>query len=258
MSSKKLKTTRNVIAELCSINSDIRYVCLLGCESLRKEYIAYKKFDPCFSCSCNEFSCSFSCDDKFLYKLQHFSSDSIVYTEIGIGELSENNGSACIKRLSTIVAYSEDGLVPSPPLYQAKTSSDTEYLEISPYYPSNGLELLIDPNTMLFTTSDGVPSPLYVDKNSVILRMEDSIQSASINDFFVSILECFLSFSKSINLKASKLFCSILNCNQLVLSKKKKQSKPPRGTICWDAEDEMLKFYNGKSWMVINMVQDKS
>lgn len=258
MNKKKLKTTRNVISELCSIDSDSRNLCLLGCEPLRDQYISYRKFDPCFSCSCNEFSCSFSSEDKFLYKLQHFSKESPIYSEIGIGELVSSNGSTCIKRLSTILSNSDDGIIPSPPFYTPRAVGSSEYLEVSPYYPSNGLELLIDPNTILFTTSDGVPSPLYVDKNSVILRMEDSIQSASINDFFVSILECFLSFSKSINLKASKLFCSILNCNQLVFSKKKKQSKPPRGTICWDAEDEMLKFYNGKSWMVINMVQDKS
>lgn len=249
MLQKKLKTTNATIAEKCHVGDETELV-LEGCEPLRQEYLQSRGFDPCFSCDCNNFSSNFDSEDKFFYSLAHYRGEESLYTEIGIGTILSDN---ILNRNKIYFGISKrKGLLSNPAAYYPDELKEGDYLEVSNYRNTNILDFFIDPHLIVTSDSRSCPTPLYVDENSVLGRYEGEIQSISIPSLLATnIIDSLTSFTKSINLKAYKLYCKIINCSSIVLSKSKLRSKPPKGTIIWDADDELIKFYNGKVWRVI-------
>ena len=249
MLQKKLKTTTVTIAEKCCIGNDKELV-LEGCESLGQEYQRSKGFDPCFTCDCNNFSSNFDVEDKFFYSLEHYRGQESLYTEIGIATILNDN---IINRDTIYYGISKrKGLLPNPAAYFPEDLQDGDYLEVTNYRNTNILDFFVDPYFVITSDSHSCPTPLYLDQDSVLGRYEGDIQSISISSLLsTNFIDLLTSFTKSINLKAYKLYCKIINCSSIVLSKSKSRPKPPKGTIIWDDKDNLLKFYNGKVWNVI-------
>lgn len=258
MGKKKLKTTKKLIAEECEVYQNTNLLLLKGCEGLCRHYEKHRKFNPCFSCSCNEFSCAFKEDEEFYFKFVHYREQEPFYTEVGLGSIIKSNDLTFLERKKIIFSVVRGEVLPHPSAYTTPTVDESrDYLEVTPHYITNPFELMQDGNVVVCTDEEATPTQVIIEDNSLLGRLNDSIQSVSINDVFIQILECFLSYKKSINLKCHKLFSSVLNCNSLVLSLKKKTQKPPMGSIIWDSDDKLLKFYNGKEWKVILTGEDK-
>lgn len=249
MIQKKLKTTNVTIVEKCHIGKDKELV-LEGCESLGQEYKKSRGFDPCFSCDCNNFSSTFDTEDKFFYSLAHYRGEESLYTEIGIATILSDN--TLLRNTIYYGISKRKGLLPNPSAYYPEDLQEGDYLEVSNYRNNNILDFFIDPHLIVTSDSHCCPTPLYIDQNSVLGRYEGNIQSISFSSLLsTNLLDLLTSFTKSINLKAHKLYCKMFNCSSIVLSKSKSNRKPPKGTIIWDDKDDLLKFYNGKVWNVI-------
>ncbi len=245
MSSKQLKTTLATITEKCFVDNNA-LLRLNGSESLSYEYKRHHGFDPCLSCQCNDFECVFSEDDKFYYRLEHFSNSSLTMTEIGIGELSGSKKQRYIKRIQPIVRLSDNkGLIHSPTFYSPDLDENS-FLQISTMTSGNLSEILLDPHVIPYTDGEACRSPLYVQTDSLIGRLKGNIQNITIED----IIDLLTSFTKSIHLKAYKIYISMLNCKCIVFSQVKKPKRPIKGTLTW-SDDGNLRLYNGKAWLLI-------
>lgn len=250
MKKMKLKIPKQPIYESCLIES--KKLRLLGCEALCSSYIANLGFNPCFSCDCNNFSCNFSSDDVFYYKLEHYKKDTVLHSEIGLGNLVLNNSEYYLERIQTILSKDINGdVVFSGNFYKTNPSSDDEYLQLTNYTPTDFRQYLLSPYSIIISDKDSYSLPLSIDNYSLIGREKEEITSISIQSICNTALEYISSFKKSIHLSAYKLYCKILNCDSIVLSKKPLEKKAPMGTISWDSSDNKLKFYNGKEWLNI-------
>ena len=250
MKSKQLKTTLATITEKCFVDKKT-LLKLNGSESLSEDYKKHHGFDPCLSCNCNNFDCVFSDDDKFYYKLEHFCNSQLMMTEIGLGELSGTKKQRYINRLKPIVRLSDEkGLIHSPVVYSPQLDKNS-FLQVSTMTSGNLSEILIDPHVIPYTDIESCKSPLYVQADSLIGRLKGSIQNITI----VDIIDLLSSFTKSIHLKAYKLYISILNCKHIIFSQVKKPKRPIKGTLTW-SDDGKLRLYNGKEWLIIQTELD--
>ena len=250
MKKRKLKIPKQPTYESCLIES--KTLRLLGCEALCGSYINNLGFNPCFSCDCNNFSCNFSSDDIFYYKLEHYKKDKVIHSEVGLGQLITNNSEYYIERLHSIFSEDTNGtVVYSANFYKTNPSSNDEYLQVTNYTPTDFRQYLLSPHSIVISDSDSHSSPICIDDDSLIGRNKEDITSISIQSICEASLSYISSFKKSIHLSAHKLYCKILNCDSIVISKKSLAKKAPMGTISWDSSDNKLKFYNGKEWLNI-------
>lgn len=250
---KKLKTTNQTIAEKCDIDPRTNRIILLGCEPLCLDIEKHFKFNPRFNCTCNNFSTTFDDNDYFYYELTHYEDDRTHYRELGLGSLELTGSTYYIKRTHVLAGITEDGNIPNPSPYVPSPLDGDSYTHVEAYRVSGVSEVFVDPHVIPYSNSSRTISPLYVDENSIIGRLKDNIQSLGSADL-ISIIS---NFSKSITLKAYKLYAKMLNCSSLVLSISKQSKKPPRGTLIWSEKDRLLKFYDGNSWKRLVWTEDE-
>lgn len=248
--SHKLRTTNATILERCYINDHAKLT-LEGSEKLSEDYKQHHGFDPCLSCNCNEFHCAFSSEDKFYYRLDHFhDKGKRVASEIGIGTLSDDK--KYIDRLSIITRLSGDGeLVPTKSPYIARMHDANEYMQIGTFTSGNLSELFIDPHVVAIGDTGGMASPLYVDKYSILGRMEDQVTNISKSDLW----NILCSFSKSLHLKAYSLYVRMLNAKAVVFSPSKLTRRTLKGTLYVDDQTNELSYYDGKHTHTIVMTR---
>lgn len=248
-----LKTTNNLIIEKGYFSEDSSLL-LTGCEGVCSDLKKYQNFDPGFTCACNEFKSVFTEDDKFFYRLEHYKANDLLYTEVGIGHIKNNN----LIRLHTYFGIDVDkDILNSPSLYSVPLY-DSEYLHISNYVINNPLELMVDSNVITYSNMYGAASPLYVEENSLIGRSDEGIQSLPFSSFINkdNILSLLSSIKTTISLKATKLYCKTFNCSSLVVSLSNKTKKPPKGTVILDKADNKLKLFDGSNWNVLVTQKD--
>lgn len=250
---KRLKTTNQTIAEKCDIDPRTGMVILLGCENLCFDIEKHFKYNPRFKCTCNNFSTEFGEDDFFYYELSHYDGSRVAYKELGLGNIELLGSTYVVKRTNVLAGITDDGNIPHPNPYIPPPIGENSYVHIEAFRTSNVSEVFIDPHVMAFSNDNSTVSPLYVEKNSIVGRLKDNIQSMHNND----IVSLISDFTKSITLKAYKLYAKILNCSSLVLSVNKQAKKPPRGTLIWSDKDRLLKFYDGKSWKTLVWTDDE-
>lgn len=244
---KRLKTTNRTIAEKCEIELSNNKIRLLGCEDLCKDIEKHFKFNPSFSCTCNNFSTEFGEGDFFYYELCHYQNDKVFYKELGLGNLVVSGNTYYIERINILAGIKEHANIPNPAPYYPKSIDGDSYTHVEAYRISGVAELFVDPHVIAYSNSDRVISPLYVEENSVVGRTAQGIQCL-FEDDLISILS---KFTKSIILKAHKLYVKTINCSSLVFSITKQTKKPPKGTLIWSEEDGLLKFFDGKTWKIL-------
>lgn len=246
---KNLKNTNATILERCYIDAKAK-LRLEGSEKLTDDYKRHHGFDPCLSCSCNEFRCVFSEDEKFYYKLDHYLDSSVVASEIGIASLCEDDQGYYIDRLNIVTRISGEGeVIPTNKPYLTHVKDNIrEYLQISTFTSGNVTELLIDPHTLVYTDIDGVRQPLYVNENSVVGR--EGLEVTSLDKS--SLWNILCSFTKALHMKAYSLYVRMLNTKAVVFSPAKPSKRTLKGSIILD-DDKGLCFYDGKHWHTIVM-----
>lgn len=223
MQTKPLKTTDKLVVECCEITNHGPRLTLRGCECAKELRLKYFGVNP----DIFTFNSVFDLDYFFYYELCHYRGSELIIRELGVGELAKDDELFYIdRRYCMYNQTSSSEISPSPAFYvDADKSSQTadEYLIVS-YSPiANAMQLFLTPNSVPFTDVSG-PSTVTINENSVLGRLNGSIQSINIQDLLKK---------------------------PTVLSSKKLPKKAAKGTIMMDSADGMIKIYNGEVWKTL-------
>ena len=223
METKPLKTTDKLVVESCEITNHGPRITLKGCEYAKELRLKHFGIDP----DLFTFSSVFELDYFFYYELCHYKGAETVMREVGVGELAKDEEFYYVDRRYCMYHQTgENNYTPSPSFYvDALKDSQTadEYLIIS-YSPiANAMQLFLNPHSIPFTDVYG-PSSVTISENSVLGRLDGSVQSININDLLKK---------------------------PIVLNSKKLPPKATKGTIIMDSADGMIKIYNGEVWKTL-------
>jgi len=187
----KLKTTSKIAIErgIQTSNTDIE---LIGCESLcecDKTLHDFVKHNNICSKG-NSFLKLFGTNSKFYYRVEVQNCGVLVSYEIGIGYVEKVDGKVLLKRFCPIY-YSVDNLPPvlcneKPFIFKLEKH---DVLIVSNYTPTTYLELLPDPNCIISSIESFCPTTVYVNKNSVVGRLNSNVESISIPSLLNQIIK---------------------------------------------------------------------
>lgn len=180
----KLKITNQIAIEK-GVELDNTDIKLLGCECLcecDKNLSDFIKQNSCCSKK-NSFKKIFGFDTKFYYKIEKHEHSNVVKYEVGIGYIEKDGKDTILKRIQPLY-FSENGQSPCPSFAgcsQFKCDCEHQVVVVSNYFPDNYLQVLPDAHCIIASIDKHLPSPVYVEKNSVIGRLDGDIQSIPLN-----------------------------------------------------------------------------
>jgi hypothetical protein len=188
----KLKISKQIAIEkgIELENSDIK---LLGCECLcecDKNLSDFIKHNSCCNTK-NSFKKIFGFNTKFYYKIEKYDHSNIMDYEVGIGYLEKDNKDIVLKRVQPLF-FSKDKAAPCPSFagcVKFNCECDHHFVAVSNYFPDNYLQVLPDSNCIIASIDKHIPSPVYVDKNSVVGRLDNDIQSIDISSLLNQIIK---------------------------------------------------------------------
>lgn len=171
----------------------------------------------------SSFLTTYDLEHSFYYRIDVLLNSITIAHEIGVGELQEHDGNICLLRTQPLYVQLEGEerqvAYGSRPLCLL----DYKNIMVSSYIPTNVVEALPDPHMIIVSTADHHPHPLKVEENSVVGRLNDTIESLNIAD-----LPCVAPTYANVE-EAPKI----------------------KGSIIYSDEWDCLKYYNGTVWKSI-------
>lgn len=263
----KLKTVPKIVLEKCEIdkeeNSDLL---LLGVAAARKDLIKFEGHTDDIDNQLDEsitFRNEFNLGTKLYYQLMIFKNNKSQHIEIGVGTVIAKNNRSYLKRLMTFTAIDHEGraIETGGGFVTEFVEEEFTHMHLTNYIAKNALQLVADPDTVLATTLQDGPTPIYMENDTCLAKVNDKIQALPISEIF-SLKSCaegivngLMNYSKKISVKASSFFCKLLECNSIILHSAQKQ-KEKEGTIIYDNKSKCLKFHDGSQWRTLKHDED--
>jgi hypothetical protein len=165
-------------------------------------------------------------DHSFYYRIDRMDGDESVANEIGLGTLTEHNGNIVLIREQPIYVQAindeKRAAYGTRPLNLRHLKNNT--LIVTSYIPTNIVEALPDPHMIIISLADHSPHPLKIEKQSVVGRLDDTIESIKISDLTSSVAPTYKNTNEAPKIK---------------------------GLIIFSEEWDCLKYYNGTEWKSI-------
>lgn len=162
---------------------------LCGCKTLQNCCIDFIR-DYAKSKDKVKFVESFSTKDKFFYKITKIMPDQPPAYEVGVAKLYKKSGKCYLKRLTPFYfARTESGTLPSNGSFLDFSCYGKEYLIISQYIPTTYIEVLYEPHSVLCSENSFTPVGVNLEKNSVLARLEENIESLPITSLLNKIIK---------------------------------------------------------------------
>lgn len=250
---KNIKISQSQIAELGAANVENFDIELQGTAALAlvneqtKQAAQRNQLDLTKS----HFAQNFDENDSFFYTLTLLdSSYNPKLSEVGIGCIKN---STSLERIRPLFFTGEDGRTLPSMNGPQEFFQDTENLHIvaSNYIPSTLTELLVQPNSVIATSSQSfVPIMAHVSPQSILGRLDDDIQDISLEHIGELALNLIKSHTKQIILKSSRLDVKKIKTNQITLDPHKKPDAK-RGTLYYNDDINALQYYDGSVWRTI-------
>lgn len=199
----------------------------------------------------NLLSTCYDVGDRFFYIAQKLKNNIAVISERGIGYLyKDDDGCVYLKRETHICYYTEGNQTPlmSRGPVDLYTNND-EIVVVSATVPPTYLEALYTSNCVIASSDAFIPKPVVLNEYSLLGRLNDGIESLSLNnkDFLEILINAICSFTKQLILKTSKLDVKRLSTPILqLIPSSNPQAK--RGSFVYDDATNLLKYYDGEKW----------
>ena len=256
----QLKTTRIQAIEKATTVNNSTDLELLGTEALIVDKTYAKLIEQKeISSSQNSFLSLFGLDTKFFYSVT-LVCESYGFTEYGLGYIYERDSKFFLNRFSPFYMI-ENGVFAHLKNPRPIVCSHDDHIIASSYIPSTFIEMLTEPNSVITSEMDHLPTSISVNKNSVLGRYEDNLQSIPLNALIdnVAVSEVALSaikeHTKQLILKSSKIDVKRLTANNLQFNPR--PSAPERkGVLYYDETDDCLKYYTGTEWRILMWTKD--
>ena len=223
--------------EFAEQDQNSKDIVLCGIDKLSSISEMYKKYiDNNLINSGNTFSNFFGLNEKekFYYTLYSFNNGEICWFENGVGYCYEKDGKTYLKRYKPVnngkkVGYSI-ACRPNAPYYFAGPT-----IAISSI-PQSFTDMICCENNVLTSRHCNTPICVEIENNSVLGRLDKNVGSISFSSIFNNIKDISLN---SLNLIPGKV------------------KKAKKGTLIYDKEDDVIKYYTGTTWRTLAWVEDE-
>lgn len=200
------------------------------------------------------FSEHYDSGDHLLYQA------SLVYKghdhlqEVGLGIFKRKGNKCYIQRENALYYIDESkNIIPSDRLLNFPCDPhNDEQLILSCYTPKTIQEVLYLPNTIVTCETPHLPTSVELDKNSLLGRLNDNIESIDIASIFTpnNVLKVVTQCTRML-----KFMCSMIDVKKLrtphIEFKPVKSPKAKEGSCYYDKDDKALKYYNGTEWVTL-------
>ena len=202
---------------------------------------------------------NFQADELFFYELVEYKSDkkepdNELQIERGIGSLVLKDQTYYIDRLTPLSSI--DG-----PITKHVEFSKNKKLFLQTYIPKDYIELFSTPNTILSTEVAGCPSVVELQDNTLLGRLNSTIQSIDRDEIHDVLGDDFISVAinrndKELSSPSSKFTLtgkdSIVTANSFKLNpQKRRPTKKIKGQVIYNDKTNSLEYWTGKQWRTI-------
>ena len=176
MSKKPLKTSYKIATEnFRPVQDRSKALELLGTENLPRDTTGDEFYT---------FLEVFGEDKSFYYIAELTCEIEENIAEIGIGHLSTSNGKTLLVRESASAVITEKSLSSSDGNFLSFAERDrNQTLIVRSYNPPSAEVTLEEPNSLLKSNSDGPPSPIKIENNSVLVCVNNELASVTLEEF---------------------------------------------------------------------------
>jgi|GEM_PF-5600877 len=180
---------------------------------------------------------NFSAGQKFCYTLYDGNTH-----EVGFGEIVNSGAATILDRQAHV--YYFDGTNKIKLTSPFDFSSSILFLQVSP--PPSLEDSLVYENSVLGTSSSGIPTVVPLQNNTVLGCKSNYLQS-------IDGEELVEMFGNNITgaLNGQNVSCAALNLYSIRLLPSGRPINPPRGTIIYNDQSNIIEFYNGNSWSAL-------
>lgn len=162
--------------------------------------------------------------------------------EVGFGQVAVSGGYQILNRTNHIFYF--DGSNKTRLLEPYPFDGPRLFLQVSP--PPSLDDSLVYSNSVLCTSLSGISTVVQLQDNTLLGCKDNSIQSidnAELMEMFGNDIPGTLA-GKSVN-------CAALNLYSIRLLPSGRPINPPRGTIIYNDQSNVIEFYNGNSWSAL-------
>jgi len=218
----KIKKTQTIAYEAAEYYFPMRGLKMLGTEALYTQFPGIANAN--ITSKTNSFLSTYDLEHQFYYRIDIIVNSESVANEIGVGELAEHDGNIILKRTQPLYVHARGD--ERRIAYNARPldlTSEENLLMVTSYTPTNIIKALPDPHMIIVSLADHHPHPLKIEENSVIGRLDDTIESIKISDLP----------------NVAPSYDDIADAPLV------------KGSIVYDNEWDTLKYYNGTEWRSI-------
>ncbi|NDD83983.1 hypothetical protein EBZ38_06860 [bacterium] len=245
----RLKTSPTFVIECGYGLENSTDICLTGTE-LACSYFPELRNGPCSNN--NSFYRVFGFDCKFYYKLEKYSKGKLLDTEIGIGHIEQSGDLIFLKRDRPIIYKHDDGPIcpVTMPVHAFSCFNDNEYVIVQSHQPYSIPELLIDPFSIIVSTSNNPASTVQLNENSILGRLEEDVQSISLSNIKDYTIKSICDYTKQLILLCSQLDIKKLKTKILQLVPQK-PTQAKKGSIIYNEEHDTIQYFDGSRWRTL-------
>ena len=176
MDKMPIKTTQKIATESFSTLRDGRFK-LLGTDVLKTQFgprSEFRTFYDVFGLGC-----------RFYYYAQHTCTRDLTNAELGICFLQKNKNNFYLKRTKKLLQL-VDGEYLDPDIsnychFQNLRGDDC--LTVSSYIPTTISHILIEPNSLIYSSAPAIPCSIQLDNNSLLVCLDNQLQSMTFKEF---------------------------------------------------------------------------
>jgi len=208
---------------------------------------------------------SFDENTSFFYTIENFDSEDVnsrqkTHAERGLANVSQEGDKFFLNRIVCIeTAQKEDDL---PYEDGFLVFDENTYLVVGSYIPRNYIDLFYENNAVICSTDAQTPSPIQINENSLLGRLENEIQSIDGQELALILTTNFTVESLQANsspLLLSAKHVEVLDNNSKLSSahmvarpRKTRPKNREAGSIIFNEKKKCLEFFNGIKWVRIN------
>lgn len=252
-----LKMSQKVAMEAlgnCSNNTDLE---LLGSCALKNCSTLFKDVDLCEN---NSIKNVFGYNVNFYYVIETVSNNTVSFFERGIAYAYELNEKTYLKRVYPFVHgknFQEFMPVHDKVPFPFKCCDNNCYTIIYSSIPQSYLECFVVDNAVLTSSEQFIPNPVRLNNDSILGRLNGSIESLSLDDnrLVDKITNLVSKFTKQLKLKTSKLSSKRVE-SEVVDLIPNTDPKAKKGSIYYDSIDNVVKVFNGSEWKTLVFLED--
>ena len=218
-----VRATNKVAFEAAEYSSSLQSLVLLGTEALAT-YLS-DVHERNLRSSEHSFVAVYGIDQHFYYKIERISNGVPCVYEVGVGTVTQSEGNIILERTHPILYKYKDeeprlllNQTP-PPFFKDKD----DIIIVSSYIPSSLAEALPSAHTIVTSSAPHCPQPVEIQENSLLGRLDGDVESLSIEKLPA----------------VAPTFDSVRDAPEI------------KGSIIFDNEWNVLKYYNGKEWIQI-------